>query len=119
MNSPNARQYAPRGERLDVNYDVNDSRARMTVWAGICGNGRLLGPFFLERNVNGARYLQMLNEDVFPELVHIFADQFLNGHFTRLWWAQDGAPPHRSAEVRGCLAEFFRNRVIALNHDTE
>ena len=64
VNSQNVRQYAPRGERPDVNYDVNDCRARMTVWVGICGNGRLLDLFFLEGNVNGERYLQMLNEDV-------------------------------------------------------
>ena len=113
VNSQNVRQYAPRGEGPDVNYDLNDIRAR------ICGNGSLLRPCFLEGNVNRARYLQMLNEDVFPELVHIFADQFLNGHFTRHWWVQDGAPPHCSAEVRGWLADFFRNHVIALNHDTE
>ena len=99
VNSQNVRRCAPRGERPDVNY-VNNSQARMTVWAGICGNGRFLGLFFLKENVNGARYLQILNEDVFPELVHIFADQLLNGHFTRLWCAQRRAP-HHSAEVRG------------------
>ena len=34
----------------------------------------------------------MLNEEVFPQLVEMFGDQFENGTFQRLWWAQDGAP---------------------------
>ena len=86
---------------------------------GLCGNGAVIGPFFFEDNVNGGNYLQMLNEDVFPRLVEIFGDQFEDGTFKQLWWAQDGAPCHRAMDVRDGLIEFFQDRVVALHHEKE
>ena len=44
---------------------------------------------------------------------------FVNGSFQRLWWAQDGAPAHRTTEVREWLTEFFSQRIIALNRPVE
>ena len=29
----------------------------------------------------------------------------------RLWWAQDGTPPHRSRDVKTVLIEMFNNHV--------
>ena len=62
---------------------------------------------FFEGNVNGETYLQMLNEEVFPQLVEMFGDQFENGTFQRLWWAQDGAPGHRAKMV----ARIFSTQI--------
>ena len=70
-------------------------------------------------NVNGENYLQMMNEEVFPQLVETFGDRFEKGTFQRLWWAQDGAPGHRAREVRNWLLEFFQEKVIALYHESE
>ncbi len=42
-----------------------------------------------------------------------------NGQFRRLWWAQDGAPPHHRQIVTERLHHLFGNRVIALNHPVE
>ena len=42
-----------------------------------------------------------------------------NGQFRRLWWAQDGAPPHQRIIVRDRLQELFGNWVIALNQPVE
>jgi len=88
---------------------------------GLVGNGTLIGPVFFRQNINGDRYLQMINEDVVP-----FIEQNLprfqlqqNGQFQRAWWAQDGAPPHRRRTVTDRLAELFGDRVIALNHQIE
>ena len=86
---------------------------------GLCGNETIVGPFFFERNVNGVIYLEMLNEQVFPELLHSFNDPFVNGSFQRLWWAQDGAPSHRTVDVREFLTEFFEGRITALNHSSQ
>ena len=61
----------------------------------------------------------MLVEEVFPELMRHFADQFRNKHFERLTWAQDGAPAHRFHMVRNLLDEMFDNRVIGLGHQVE
>ena len=119
VNSQNVHEYAPHGERPEINYAVNESRERCTVWVGLYGNGTLLGTFFFDGYVNSANYLRMLNEELFPQLTDKFGNQFNNGHFSRLWWAQDGASPHRSNEVREWLMEFFHHRVIALRHDIE
>ena len=113
------KMWKPRGNQPEFTYDINESRAKVTVWAGLIGNGTLIGPFFFERNVNSASYLELLNESVLPELFREFNGQFVNGRFQRLWWAQDGAPPHRSTEITDWLAEIFRDHVIALHHDPE
>ena len=61
----------------------------------------------------------MLDEYVFPQLAGHFRDQYLDGVFQKLWWAQDGAPAHRLIAVRNLLNEAFVNRVIVLKHDVE
>ena len=62
----------------------------------------------------------MLNEFVFPQLAIHFNNQYWEGLFRGLWWAQDGAPAHRLVAVRDRLNEVFgENRVIALHHNVE
>ena len=53
VNTHNVRQYAPKGQPPASNFQRNGSRAKLTVWAGLCGNGLIIGPYFFERNVNG------------------------------------------------------------------
>ena len=52
----NVRQYAPKGNPPEFNYDVDFSREKLNVWAALCGNGLLLGPFFFQNNMNGNGY---------------------------------------------------------------
>lgn len=119
VNSQNVRRYAPRGEPPNFNYDRKDSRSKHNVWIGLCGNGVLFGPYFFEGTITGMNYLQMLNEELFPQLLNTFGGQFHNGHFSRLWWFQDGAPAHRLNQVQEWLSEFFPNHIVALNRETE
>ena len=119
VNSHNVRQYAPRGEPPDFHYYRRDARAKVTVWMGICGNGSVLGPFFFDGNVDGNAYLNMLNENIIPQMIENFNHQFQDGHFLRLWWAQDGAPAHQLIAVRNRLLEVFERRVIALHLPVE
>ena len=42
-----------------------------------------------------------------------------NNQFRRIWWAQDGAPPHRRRFITDRPAELFGYRIIALNHAVE
>lgn len=120
VNSQNVRQYAPRGQPPDFNFERNDSRVKLSVWAALCGNGLVIGPYFFEGNVNGLAYLQMLNEFVLPQLAEHFGNQHWEDMFRGLWWVQDGAPAHRLIEVRDRLIRMFGiNRVIALGHDIE
>ena len=84
VNSHNVRRYAPKGHPPEFNFNRSDSRAKLTVWAGLCGNGVILGPYFFEGNVNGVAYLQMLHEYVLPLLAVHFRDHFENGLFRDL-----------------------------------
>ena len=61
----------------------------------------------------------MINEQVLPVLLREYANQFVNGRFQRIWWAQDGAPAHRSNEISAWLHEFFGEHIVALNHNVE
>ena len=116
----NVRQYAQKGHPPEFNFERNASREKLHIWAAICGNGVILGPYFFDRNVTGIVYLQMLNEFVFPQLVVHFGSQYWEGHFRNLWWVQDGASPHRVINVRDRLYEVFgNNRVVGLGHDVE
>ena len=36
-----------------------------------------------------------------------------------MWWAQDGAPPHRTVDVGEFLTEFFGRKIIAIDHPIE
>jgi hypothetical protein len=79
-----------------------------------------VGPYFFDGNVNGIAYLRMLNEFVFPQLAVNFNNQYWEGLFQGLWWAQDSAPAHRVIQVRDRLNEVFgNNRVVGLDHDVE
>ena len=100
VSTQNVRRYAPKGENPDFSYEVNFSKEKILVWMGLCGSGHVLGPFFFDGNVNGQNYLEMLSEQVFPELINAFGDQFRDGHILRLCWAQDGAPAHKTVPVR-------------------
>ena len=114
----NVREYAPRGEQPSFNFDRSSSRQKLSVWAGFCGNGSLLGPFFFNGNVNGRNYLAMFNDQILPSLLRFYG---LNeeADIQNIWWFQDGAPAHRAREVTQRLRAVFRNNFVALNQDFE
>ena len=72
VNTRNIREYAPKGQPPDFFYDRLVSREKVNVWAGMCGNGTILGPFFFDVNISGRVYLNMLNEQVVPEMMENF-----------------------------------------------
>ena len=121
VNTHNVRQYAPRGQRpLDFQFERNDDRHKLTVWVGLMGTGDIVGPFFFNGNIDGESYLQMINQQVVPALQRMrrFGPN-RDGRYYRLWWVQDGAPPHRRRIVTERLRELFGERVVALNHPVE
>lgn len=117
VTSNNVRMYAPRGQRPDFNYDVNFSREKISVWAGICGNGSILGPFFFDRNVSGPSYLAMLNRDILPSIPNLYPH--IQNPLQQVWWFQDGAPAHRSRAVKDRLVGVFDQRLVALGTRVE
>lgn len=120
VNSHNTREYWPRrNPPPDFEYQRRDDRHKVTVWVGLMGNGSIIGPFFFRDNINGDDYLQMVNEDVVPAIDRMPRYRRRNGRVQRVWWAQDGAPPHRRRIVTDRLTELFEQRVIALNREVE
>lgn len=44
---------------------------KLNVWAGIIGD-KIVGPFFIEGNLNGPAYLNLLENSITPELTRLF-----------------------------------------------
>lgn len=63
--------------------------------------------------MTGERYLHLLRTSILPDLIETFPDpnnaQYLN---TRLFFQQDGAPPHYALQVRRFLDNTFNERWI-------
>ena len=75
----------------------------VTVWGGISSSG-VFGPVFFDGTVTGANYLEVLQNQVVPQLQ--------NNDFQNLYFQQDGAPPHFATVVREYLDETFPERWI-------
>jgi hypothetical protein len=74
----------------------------LIVWAAIFYSG-VVGPFFFQENVNGERYLELLQQQFHPIIQHF-------PMFNELIFMQDGAPPHWSRNVRQWLSFTFPDR---------
>ena len=72
---------------------------RVIVWGGIWSNG-VIGPYFFEGNVTSEKYLQMLKNNIIPELEE-------HSNFQTMIWQQDGAPAHYGQVVRNYLDDTF------------
>jgi hypothetical protein len=71
----------------------------VVVWGGVWSNG-VFGPFFFEGNVTSKNYLQMLEDNIVPQLQEHSA-------FPKMIWQQDGAAPHYGKIVRDYLDDTF------------
>jgi hypothetical protein len=67
---------------------------KVNVWAGILGNN-IVGPFFINGNLNGERYLQLLQQQILPAIRN------LNVNLEEIWFQQDGCPAHNARQVQG------------------
>lgn len=83
---------------------------KLNVWAGILGD-HLVGPFFIDGNLNGDIYLEMLEDLIDPMITEILEND--NNLFEdQITFQQDGAPPHYTLEVRQFLDGHFPGRWI-------
>lgn len=81
-------------------------RWSLHVWCGIV-NGQLIGPYFFNRTVSAASYLNFLQHD-FPGLLDVLDLDTRR----RMWFQQDGAPAHWAHVVRDHLNATFGDRWI-------
>ena len=68
----------------------------------------IIGPIFLDDSVTGEKYLELLNEHVYPEIRR-------RRQLGRYRYQQDGVRPHRTKNVSESLNTTFRGRLIALD----
>ncbi|KAJ8955691.1 hypothetical protein NQ318_008562, partial [Aromia moschata] len=71
---------------------------KVNVWAGIL-NSQITGPYFFDGTLTGARYLDLLQHFLVPELRILFPDDDNPNEIDRnIWFQQDGVAPHFSLE---------------------
>ena len=73
----------------------------------------LIGSILIKGNLNSQRYLDIINSQVFPQLVAWYGQQ-RRGVIPRKYWFQDGAQAHRRHDVTDRLQQFFPQRVVAI-----
>ena len=112
LNSHNVRHYVLGNTSAEFNFDVEISREKVTVWMVLCGSGDLIGPVCFEGNLTGNACLNILNEQIIPELCQIHENRM-----NRMWWIQDGAPCHRTIPVHNLLTNVFNTLIIAVNQE--
>ena len=115
VNTQNTRFWSTNPPEDNV-FEKSLRREKLSVWAGLCGNGTVIGPFFYDVNLTGEHYLQMLNESILPSLELAYT----RNKFRLVWFQQDGrAPAHRRNIVKDKLNEVFGQRVLSIGFDVE
>jgi len=68
---------------------------------------QIIGPFFIEGNLNSEKYEDMLHNEIVPRILEITGQNFEHTYFQ-----QDGASPHYGRNVRNYLDVVFNDRCI-------
>ena len=84
---------------------------KVNVWAGILGN-HIVGPVFLNENLTGDVYLEILISEVEPLILEILENNPEEFGDYEITFQQDGAPPHYHGAVREYMNEQYPNRWI-------
>lgn len=85
---------------------------KRNVWAGILDN-EIIGPFFIDGNLDGPKYVILLHHQIVPAMVASAGRQ--NIPWNEVIFQQDGAPAHFARLVRDYLDIVFPNRWIGRN----
>uniref|UniRef100_A0A8D9AAQ2 Histone-lysine N-methyltransferase SETMAR n=1 Tax=Cacopsylla melanoneura TaxID=428564 RepID=A0A8D9AAQ2_9HEMI len=85
---------------------------KINVWAGILGD-HIVGPFFIEENLTGNLYLELLEQTIIPNIIEIVGN---NAEEFDPIFQQDGAPPHFARQVRDFLNIQFRMWIGRRGH---
>lgn len=103
-NNQNCRMWATQNPRLCVETRTQYPK-KVNLWAGILGH-RIIGPFVIEGNLTGDKYLELLEDQITPALNEAA------GVAEEIWFQMDGCPAHNTRNVRRYLNESFDNKVI-------
>lgn len=83
-----------------IQIPVPNSKDGVMVWCGVTSDG-IIGPYFFDETVTGESYLNMLKDFLWPKV-----------KYQRMYFQQDGAPPHYWLVARNWLDEKFNGRWI-------
>lgn len=78
---------------------------KVNVWAGVIDD-YIIGPFFIEDTLTGPKFLELLQNNIVPQLRALPID------FNRIIFQMDGCPAHKSRIVKEYLTQTFPGRVI-------
>lgn len=101
-NRQNSRTWATDNRGFVIDKPLHSPRVTALIGVGYYG---IVGPYFFDNTVNSVRYLEMLKEQVLPELRDW-------PNFESIVFVQDGAAPHWAKDVRAFLNQSFPNRWI-------
>lgn len=105
LNRHNCHYWARENPHWTQHID-HQHRWSVNVWCGIV-DGQVIGPYFFNGTVTGQNYLEFLRNQL-PGLMEDLSCRTRQ----RMWFQQDGAPPHFARVVRHHLNNFFPNRWI-------
>lgn len=83
---------------------------KVNVWAGILGD-HIIGPIFLDENLTGVLYLNLLQNVIHPQIEETVANNRVEFE-NPVIFQQDGAPPHFFRPVRDWLDQTYPGRWI-------
>lgn len=106
INRWNRRFWAPANPHWLIESD-HQRLWKVNVWCGIL-NDQIIGPFFIEGNLNSRSYCQFLRENL-HELLENVPLQKRRG----IYFQQDGCPAHTARITRACLNEIFLRKWIS------
>ncbi len=114
VNTHNVINYSPYGQgHPDGHYIHRQQGAgQVLVWIGLTGDGRILGPHFVNGNLDSREYLRIIRYNV---IQREFAALDINQE--NVWWQQDGAPAHTSNQTMQYLHGRFPGKVISKRGD--
>jgi hypothetical protein len=78
----------------------------VNVWYGVTGN-RIIGPYFIEGNLNGERYVAFLL-NILPLLLEDIPLRSL----MRMWYQHDGCPAYNATVARNVHSRIYPGRWI-------
>ena len=105
VNKQNYRYWGTTNPYISISKPLHPQR--VTVWAALCSTG--IHYHFIEGNVNGAVYDDLLRTKFFPKIKS-------QRKVEKYWFMQDGATPHRTHQVFETLFGTFGVRVLGLNY---
>lgn len=79
---------------------------KVNVWLGVLAH-HVIGPFYIDGNLDGQKYLRLLEQHVLPEIQRVSGAGINN-----IWFQHDGCPSHYTREVTQFLDTHFTNRWI-------